>query len=1057
MQQDQAQLQLKARNAALERQVQDLQRQLSAPMNPAAAPQGIVANFKILFQKLARTLQLSEARYSALTAQSPDSIVRCTPDRRITFANATFCNYFQCSADTIVGTVITDCLVQDGNLFVNRFEQALERLNQAADRQGEKRDQAAAVAVEQRCIRAGQVRWQQWTPVALYDRRGRLFEYQIVGRDITDRKQLETWQPAEEPQWASHPAAHVARLENTIDQLQTELLGLKWAQAIPQLEQGESRRIIAALSQGILVVDRQGRVQTCNASAADRLETTQAQLIGEILWGGMQGAQETQGTQWQLCQADGSPFTELPTQLTAQTGIACVGVVVGLQPASWPPAQPPNQIQPPHKWQCLSTYPLFNAHEALPYAVVVSLGDLTLELAGQIVPALSPARLADPVNPTQALLSTSIDASQPMVRQILESITDGFVAFDADWRFTYINHEAARTIGRSGKSLLGKVIWLEFPQFAETGLGQLYRQAQDQQTVIESVEYYGPCDRWYSVRLYPTPTGLSLYFRNLTPMFQTVHQRDMAEDELRDSEERFRQLAENIPQIFWMYDLDEQRLSYISPASEAVLGYDSQNCYDKTWSYWQAAIHPDDLPQVVKASRQPRRGKSAEVEYRFAKPDGTLCWLRARAFPVRNAQGQVYRVAGIAEDITALKQQQADRQQQESWLRLLESVIINANDAVVITEAEPVQLPGPHIVYVNQAFSRMMGYSPEEVIGKTPRILQGPKTSFDILQSIREALKAWKPVLAELINYHKDGSEVWVELSIFPVEDRTGRYKYWVGIQRDITNRKQAEAEVQKALAKERELSELKSRFVSTTSHEFRTPLSTILSSADLLEFYAGRCTPEKQHEHIQRIQIAALNMNELLNDILVIERAEAHKLQFDPVDLDLRDFCQGLVNELRLNDHGAHPLSFTVQRHDGIADPTAPIGVHMDEKLIRQILGNLLSNALKYSPIGMPVDCRLRCSDSEITLEVHDQGIGVRPEDVERLFEAFHRGTNVGAISGNGLGLAIVKQSVEAHQGEIAVQSLIGKGTIMRVRLPRWATVEARSDAPRSDGGEKS
>ena len=413
----------------------------------------------------------------------------------------------------------------------------------------------------------------------------------------------------------------------------------------------------------------------------------------------------------------------------------------------------------------------------------------------------------------------------------------------------------------------------------------------------------------------------------------------------------------------------------------------------------------------------------------------------------RNAQGQVYRVAGIVEDITALKQQEADRQQQESWLRLLESVIINANDAVVITEAEPVQLPGPHIVYVNQAFSRMMGYSPEEVIGKTPRILQGPKTNIDILQNIREALKAWQPVLAELINYHKDGSEVWVELSIFPVEDRTGRYKYWVGIQRDITNRKQAEAEVQKALAKERELSELKSRFVSTTSHEFRTPLSTILSSADLLEFYAGRCTPEKQHEHIHRIQVAALNMNELLNDILVIERAEAHKLQFDPVDLDLRAFCQGLVNELRLNDHGAHPLSFTVQRHDGIADPTAPIGVHMDEKLIRQILGNLLSNALKYSPIGMPVDCRLRCSDSEVTIEVHDQGIGVRPEDVERLFEAFHRGTNVGAISGNGLGLAIVKQSVEAHQGEIAVQSLIGKGTIMRVRLPRWAAAEPHSN----------
>jgi PAS domain S-box-containing protein len=1040
MQQDQAQLQLKARNAALERQVQELQRQLMVPMGSggAAAPQGIVANFKILFQKLARMLQLSEVRYNALAHHSTDSLVRCTPDRRITFANPAFCEYFQHSADTIVGMVLTDCLAQDGTLFLNRFEQALKQLEGAADRAADRTNPVRPI--EQRCIRAGQVRWQQWILTPLYDRRGRLFEYQIVGRDITAQKQIEVWQPAEEPQWASHPAAHVARLESTIDQLQTELLGLKWAQTIPQLEQNVDRSIVAALSHGILVLDPEGRVQTCNASAADRLGTTQAQLIGEILWGPTRP----------ICQADGRPFIELPTEITAQTGIACLDVVVGLQLADHlrlvedhrgAERQPDRQTE--RQWQSLSTHPLFNGHGALPDAVVVSLSDLTQALAGQIAPALlNPANRHPEVGPALTL-APAIDAADPMVRQILESITDGFVAFDADWRFTYINHEAARTIGRSGKSLLGKVLWQEFPKFTETSLGLLYRQAQDQQTVIESVEYYGPCDRWYSVRLYPAATGLSLYFRNLTPMFQTVHQRDMAEDELRDSEERFRQLAENIPQIFWMYDLDEQRLSYISPASEAVLGYDSQSCYDKTWAYWQAAIHPEDLPQVVKASRQPRRGKSAEVEYRFVKPQGELCWLRARAFPVRNAQGQVYRVAGIAEDITALKQQEADRQQQESWLRLLESVIINANDAVVITEAEPVQLPGPHIVYVNQAFSAMMGYTPEEVIGKTPRILQGPKTNFETLQSIREALKAWQPVLAELINYHKDGSEVWVELSIFPVEDRTGRYKYWVGIQRDITNRKQAEAEVQKALAKERELSELKSRFVSTTSHEFRTPLSTILSSADLLEFYAGRCTPEKQHEHIQRIQMAALNMNDLLNDILVIERAEAHKLQFDPVDLDLRAFCQTLVEELRRNDHGAHPLSFTVQRHDGILDPTAPIGVHMDEKLIRQILGNLLSNALKYSPIGLPVDCRLRCSDSEVTLEVHDQGIGVRPEDVERLFEAFHRGTNVGAISGNGLGLAIVKQSVEAHRGEIAVQSLLGKGTIMRVRLPRWAAAD--------------
>ncbi|NJN49831.1 MAG: PAS domain S-box protein [Alkalinema sp. RL_2_19] len=192
-------------------------------------------------------------------------------------------------------------------------------------------------------------------------------------------------------------------------------------------------------------------------------------------------------------------------------------------------------------------------------------------------------------------------------------------------------------------------------------------------------------------------------------------------------------------------------------------------------------------------------------------------WLLGRAFPVRNAEGKVYRIAGMVEDVS-------DRQQKENWLTLLESVILNANDAVVITEAEPVELPGPHIVFVNDAFSKMMGYSREEVIGKTPRILQGPKTDLAKLKSVRAALKRWEPVMVEIINYRKDGSEVWIELSLFPVTGTHGHYNYWVGIQRDVTQRKRAESDLEKNLLKERELSELKSRFVSTTSPRIPHP-----------------------------------------------------------------------------------------------------------------------------------------------------------------------------------------------------------------------------------------
>jgi diguanylate cyclase (GGDEF)-like protein/PAS domain S-box-containing protein len=129
-------------------------------------------------------------------------------------------------------------------------------------------------------------------------------------------------------------------------------------------------------------------------------------------------------------------------------------------------------------------------------------------------------------------------------------------------------------------------------------------------------------------------------------------------------------------------------------------------------------------------------------------------------------------------------------------LRLLESVVVNANDAVLITEAEPITEPGPQILYVNQAFSRMTGYCPEEVIGKTPRILQGPKTDRSQLDKIRLALTRWQPVRGELINYRKDGSEHWVEINIVPVMDETGWYTHWISLQRDITERKQVEEEL---------------------------------------------------------------------------------------------------------------------------------------------------------------------------------------------------------------------------------------------------------------------
>ncbi|MFB2837029.1 ATP-binding protein [Floridanema evergladense] len=238
-----------------------------------------------------------------------------------------------------------------------------------------------------------------------------------------------------------------------------------------------------------------------------------------------------------------------------------------------------------------------------------------------------------------------------------------------------------------------------------------------------------------------------------------------------------------------------------------------------------------------------------------------------------------------------------------------------------------------------------------------------------------------------------------------------------------------AETEIRKALEKERELNELKSRFVSMVSHEFRTPMSTILFSTDLLEMYINEWPEEKKMTHLRRIQSAIQRMIEMLDDILVIGKAEAGKLDFNPRPLELEKFCRELVEDIQNADKNQHHLNVNIE--------CGLIEVKMDDKLLRHILINLLSNATKYSPESTPVNFNVSCQNNQITFEIQDSGIGIPVEDQKRLFDAFHRSTNVGSIPGTGLGLAIVKRSVDLHGGTITVHSEIGVGTKFTVILP--------------------
>ncbi|MCU0518009.1 MAG: ATP-binding protein [Oscillatoria sp. Prado101] len=254
-------------------------------------------------------------------------------------------------------------------------------------------------------------------------------------------------------------------------------------------------------------------------------------------------------------------------------------------------------------------------------------------------------------------------------------------------------------------------------------------------------------------------------------------------------------------------------------------------------------------------------------------------------------------------------------------------------------------------------------------------------------------------------------------------------------------SRHQVELEMQEALAtaealrkEAQQLSQRKSQYVSMASHEFRTPLSVIKFSASLLRDYGSKWSEEKKEKQLQRIQAAAESMNQLIEEVLTLGRAESGKLEFNPAPLDAVTFCQELVEALQNTAGTQHTLTFT-------ADGNCTSTCMLDEKLLLHIFTNILSNAIKYSPQGSTVFFTLSCEDERLCFQVKDQGIGISKTDQKRLFEPFNRASNVGDIPGTGLGLAIVKKAVELHGGQIEVASEIGRGTAFTVTLPLGAS----------------
>lgn len=503
---------------------------------------------------------------------------------------------------------------------------------------------------------------------------------------------------------------------------------------------------------------------------------------------------------------------------------------------------------------------------------------------------------------------------------------------------------------------------------------------------------------------------------------------------LERSEEKYKVLFDGNPLPMWAYDIHSLKILMVNQAAILQYGFTKEE--------FQAMTIIDirdfgDGESKELAIENLKRDSilSHSGFWRHRKKNHTTIDVEVVSHNIELREGKARLV--VAYDIT-------DRKVTEDNLRLFKSAIINTNDAVLITSAGPVGLPAPKIIFANQACIEMSGYSLDELVGKTPKILQGPKTDVLQLSKIRQALIEFKPVEAELINYRKDGTEYWVNFSIVPVANDRGEFTHFVSVQRDVTERKQSQEairrnlerlveertqELNQALSKEKELVELKNRFVAIASHEFRTPLSTINFATNFLQQHLDRLSSDEVQNKLKRIEKQVQHMTELLEDVITVGRSGLNKIPIVKSNIDLSALIQKIIEDVEQNTKKTHKIEVNYRA-------TLPI-IDTDEKLIRNILINLLTNAIKFSPGRNRIQFILDQIDNNIIIVVKDEGIGILPGDKEKLFEAFHRGSNTNAISGTGLGLSIVKKAVDLLNGTIEVNSEVGKGTLFKVVIP--------------------
>jgi PAS domain S-box-containing protein len=502
--------------------------------------------------------------------------------------------------------------------------------------------------------------------------------------------------------------------------------------------------------------------------------------------------------------------------------------------------------------------------------------------------------------------------------------------------------------------------------------------------------------------------------------------RARSEHLLRESEGKFRALFEGTSQAVVLHD--ENGILEVNPSWLQLLGYSNlDEVKGKHPAEVSAPIQPGGERAEALAGKyiaNALTNGSARFEWMVLRRDGTQLPMEVFLTPIQLGGRRL--IQAVCNDITVRKRAEEELRQSESRLRESEARFSTAFRASPLN-ITILRSSDAKFIEANDAFVRWIGLSRDRIIGRDSQEL-GIWSNLDDRDMFLANLRRNGSVREVECQLRSRRGTVHTLLQSADVIE-INREPHILVFGLDITQRKQAEAELLRTLAREKELGQLRSKFVSMVSHEFRTPLAIIQSSAEILEDYLDQLEPAERKDHLRSIRKNTRRMSGLMEEVLLIGSFDAGKMEFKPAPLELRTFMRRVVDEVLSATNRRCPIELLLGE--------MPAEIRADERLLQRIFTNLLTNAVKYSDAGRVVRFEIERAGEDIVCAIRDQGIGIPEADREWLFNAFYRGHNVRDCPGTGLGLVIVKRCVDVQGGEINVESKSGEGTTVTVRLP--------------------